>query len=167
MTTTVAPNNGPFNCQFTTGFCGWTQSTTDDFNWSRNRGSTLTSGTGPPGDHTGGQSRCLQRKYMYSKTCLIQHLSNQFHCYMYLISLIFIPIQQFCNGFILVFIMIQNFCPSACQVRQASCTCSCEILNFFLLLILSIFASWKIKQEEFLVHIFLCGIFFRWLLHIH
>ncbi|XP_078334103.1 MAM and LDL-receptor class A domain-containing protein 1-like [Crassostrea virginica] len=54
MTTTVAPNNGPFNCQFTTGFCGWTQSTTDDFNWSRNRGSTLTSGTGPPGDHTGG-----------------------------------------------------------------------------------------------------------------
>lgn len=55
MTTTVAPNNGPFNCQFSTGFCGWTQSTTDDFNWSRKQGSTQTAGTGPPSDHTGGQ----------------------------------------------------------------------------------------------------------------
>lgn len=30
--------------------------------------------------------------------------------------------------------MIQNFCPSACQVRQASCTCNCETLAYFLYL---------------------------------
>lgn len=55
MISTVAPINGPFNCQFSTNFCGWTQSTTDDFDWRRNRGSTLTTGTGPPSDHSGSQ----------------------------------------------------------------------------------------------------------------
>ncbi|XP_019641852.1 PREDICTED: MAM and LDL-receptor class A domain-containing protein 1-like [Branchiostoma belcheri] len=34
--------------------CGYTQDRTDDFDWTRRRGSTTTSGTGPTGDHTTG-----------------------------------------------------------------------------------------------------------------
>lgn len=64
MTTTVAPNNGPFNCQFSTGFCGWTQSTTDDFDWTRKQGSTQSAGTGPPSDHTGGQYQACVILYL-------------------------------------------------------------------------------------------------------
>ncbi|KAI8512343.1 MAM domain, meprin/A5/mu [Branchiostoma belcheri] len=34
--------------------CGYTQDRTDDFDWTRRRGSTTISGTGPTGDHTTG-----------------------------------------------------------------------------------------------------------------
>eukprot|EP00058_Branchiostoma_floridae_P021559 XP_002607049.1 hypothetical protein BRAFLDRAFT_118690 [Branchiostoma floridae] len=34
--------------------CDYTQDRTDDFDWTRRRGSTITSGTGPTGDHTTG-----------------------------------------------------------------------------------------------------------------
>lgn len=48
----LAQNNG--NCDFEnpSGLCGYTQDTTDDFDWTRKHGSTSSSGTGPTTDHT-------------------------------------------------------------------------------------------------------------------
>ena len=44
---------GTFDCNFdTSGFCGWSQDTTDQFDWTITSGTTMTSGTGPTGDHT-------------------------------------------------------------------------------------------------------------------
>ncbi|WP_411026704.1 hypothetical protein, partial [Salmonella sp. s54395] len=40
------------NCDFQTGFCGYTQSFDDHFDWTRKRGSTSSTGTGPAVDHT-------------------------------------------------------------------------------------------------------------------
>ena len=39
-------------CDFQSGFCSWTQSKTDDFDWTRKKNGTLSAGTGPPFDHT-------------------------------------------------------------------------------------------------------------------
>ncbi|KAH3887675.1 hypothetical protein DPMN_011693 [Dreissena polymorpha] len=44
-----------FVCNFDTDVCGWTQDTTDNFDWTRYRGSTTTAGTGPTNDHSGGK----------------------------------------------------------------------------------------------------------------
>ncbi|CAH1274186.1 MAMDC2 [Branchiostoma lanceolatum] len=42
-------------CDFESyNICGYTQDRTDDFDWTRRRGSTTTGGTGPSGDHTTG-----------------------------------------------------------------------------------------------------------------
>ncbi|KAJ8050465.1 MAM and LDL-receptor class A domain-containing protein 2 [Holothuria leucospilota] len=41
-----------FDCDFEYGTCGWTQSTTDDLDWTVEIGPTPTTGTGPSGDHT-------------------------------------------------------------------------------------------------------------------
>ena len=46
-------------CSFESGFCGWYQSSTDDFNWWRNRGSTPSYDTGPDSDHTTGTGQSL------------------------------------------------------------------------------------------------------------
>ncbi|XP_013398432.1 MAM and LDL-receptor class A domain-containing protein 1, partial [Lingula anatina] len=44
-----------FNCDFDTcGICGMQQDNTDDTDWDRNKGSTLTASTGPSSDHTTG-----------------------------------------------------------------------------------------------------------------
>ncbi|XP_066300036.1 MAM and LDL-receptor class A domain-containing protein 1-like [Branchiostoma lanceolatum] len=53
-TTTPGPSQAPssFDCNFETDLCTWTQSATDDFNWSWQQGSTATSNTGPEFDHT-------------------------------------------------------------------------------------------------------------------
>lgn len=48
-------NNTYLYCIFTAEiqeFCGWTQDKTDDFDWSKNKGSTKSSETGPTFDHT-------------------------------------------------------------------------------------------------------------------
>ncbi|CAL1541287.1 unnamed protein product [Lymnaea stagnalis] len=39
-------------CTFETDMCGYTQDTTDNFDWTRHRGGTTTSNTGPASDHT-------------------------------------------------------------------------------------------------------------------
>lgn len=39
------------------GLCGWTQDTTDDFNWRRQSGSTSSYRTGPSFDHTYGTNK--------------------------------------------------------------------------------------------------------------
>ena len=41
-------------CDFQKDMCGFIQDTSDNFNWTRNKGSTPTSGTGPILDHTLG-----------------------------------------------------------------------------------------------------------------
>ncbi|CAH1274166.1 MALRD1 [Branchiostoma lanceolatum] len=40
------------DCDFDTGLCGYQQDNTDNFDWTRQQGSTGTSGTGPSSDHT-------------------------------------------------------------------------------------------------------------------
>jgi hypothetical protein len=50
------------SCNFDIGYCGWTQMRTDQFDWSRKKGSTSSSRTGPTRDHTSGSkylSACL------------------------------------------------------------------------------------------------------------
>ena len=52
-----AAANPGYNCNFENGLCTWTQATTGDtFDWTRNQGSTISSGTGPSTDHTLGNS---------------------------------------------------------------------------------------------------------------
>lgn len=41
-------------CDFQKDFCSFIQDTTDNLNWTRNKGSTPTPGTGPQVDHTLG-----------------------------------------------------------------------------------------------------------------
>ncbi|XP_071487939.1 scavenger receptor cysteine-rich domain-containing protein DMBT1-like [Diadema antillarum] len=51
------------DCDFEYGTCGWQQSRSDDFDWSRNYGHTSSYQTGPSGDHTTGYGY-----YMYIET---------------------------------------------------------------------------------------------------
>ena len=46
-----------YDCNFEQGFCQWTQSVTDNFNWTRVQGPTGSSLTGPTNDHTTGSSK--------------------------------------------------------------------------------------------------------------
>lgn len=41
-------------CTFEKDKCGWTQDTSDVFDWSSRKGRTPSSSTGPTGDHTVG-----------------------------------------------------------------------------------------------------------------
>ena len=43
---------GGVACSFDTDLCGWAQSKSDDFDWTKRSGSTSSSGTGPSNDHT-------------------------------------------------------------------------------------------------------------------
>ncbi|XP_070566354.1 scavenger receptor cysteine-rich domain-containing protein DMBT1-like isoform X2 [Ptychodera flava] len=45
-------NSRPGRCDFQHGFCTWSQSCFDNFDWKRNKGSTPTPFTGPSRDHT-------------------------------------------------------------------------------------------------------------------
>ncbi|KAH0624214.1 hypothetical protein JD844_007763 [Phrynosoma platyrhinos] len=44
-----------FSCSFDLDFCSWTQSDTDSFDWTRHKGSTSSTTTGPSYDHTTGE----------------------------------------------------------------------------------------------------------------
>ncbi|XP_014680988.1 PREDICTED: MAM and LDL-receptor class A domain-containing protein 2-like [Priapulus caudatus] len=46
-------------CDFTMNKCGWVDDNTDDYDWTRQKGSTMSSGTGPSGDHTTGSGYYL------------------------------------------------------------------------------------------------------------
>ncbi|KAL8608892.1 hypothetical protein ACOMHN_065230 [Nucella lapillus] len=61
-TSTVAPGGAAHTCDFEGNVCGYTQDTTDNYDWSRTSRSTTTTGTGPSNDHTYGTS---QGHYMY------------------------------------------------------------------------------------------------------
>lgn len=55
----LSPSNAvPFDCNFESGICAWTQSRADRFDWTRHRGSTGSLLTGPSIDHTAGTSKC-------------------------------------------------------------------------------------------------------------
>lgn len=44
-------------CDFETDLCSWSNAASgDDFDWIRNQGVTITSNTGPTGDHTLGSA---------------------------------------------------------------------------------------------------------------
>lgn len=64
-TTETTPFAQPtqLNCTFEYDTCGYYQRYDDDFNWTRHRGSTGSSNTGPSGDHTTGTGW-----YMYVET---------------------------------------------------------------------------------------------------
>ena len=45
------------SCDFERDFCSWEQLTTDDFDWTRNKGKTSSDGTGPSTDHSGNGTK--------------------------------------------------------------------------------------------------------------
>ncbi|KAH0624212.1 hypothetical protein JD844_007761 [Phrynosoma platyrhinos] len=60
-TKTTTPTHAPgpsspcdFSCSFDVDFCSWTQSNTDSFDWTRHKGPTSSTNTGPSYDHTTG-----------------------------------------------------------------------------------------------------------------
>ena len=54
--------------------CGWKQLTGDDFDWTRQRGSTPSSQTGPDGDKTNGRGRNF-------KKCWYINVKKLFHSF--------------------------------------------------------------------------------------
>ena len=56
------------NCTFDSGWCGYFQETTDDFDWQRQNKATVSSGTGPSNDHTTGHGF-----YVYIETSAPRH----------------------------------------------------------------------------------------------
>lgn len=45
------------SCDFEKDLCSWKQLTTDDFDWTRNKGKTSSDGTGPSTDHSGNGTK--------------------------------------------------------------------------------------------------------------
>ncbi|CAH3142232.1 unnamed protein product [Porites lobata] len=63
-TPSVTPCPPPaITCNFDVSMCGFQQDKNDKFDWTRHKGATLSSGTGPSGDHTSGKGY-----YMYIET---------------------------------------------------------------------------------------------------
>ncbi|XP_070567019.1 MAM and LDL-receptor class A domain-containing protein 2-like [Ptychodera flava] len=54
-----------WDCNFESSFCTWTQATDDEFDWTRQQGSTVSVDTGPAYDHTTGTA---QGWYTYIET---------------------------------------------------------------------------------------------------
>ena len=50
------------DCDFDVNMCTWFQGDTDDFDWSRNTGSTGSINTGPNADHTSGMNKLSREK---------------------------------------------------------------------------------------------------------
>ena len=53
------PFNLGRNCTFDRDLCGFTQAKSDAFDWTRIKGATPTSGSGPSRDHTSGTGEVL------------------------------------------------------------------------------------------------------------
>ena len=51
---------GGYSCNFENGYCNYTQSKTDVFDWTRSYGQSQSSGTGPNNDHTYGTPRGIE-----------------------------------------------------------------------------------------------------------
>lgn len=45
-------------CDFESGLCNWKDTSLGVYQWSRNKGSTVATGTGPSIDHTCGNASC-------------------------------------------------------------------------------------------------------------
>ena len=46
-------------CSFDASMCGFLQDKNDKFDWTRQKGPTLSSGTGPSSDHTSGNGKII------------------------------------------------------------------------------------------------------------
>lgn len=57
-------------CTFQDGICGYTQDTTDsnNFDWSRGSGATITPNTGPAADHTLGSAAGMLSRILMTLT---------------------------------------------------------------------------------------------------
>ncbi|KAM4705173.1 MAM and LDL-receptor class A domain-containing protein 1 [Rhinophrynus dorsalis] len=66
--------NPELQCNFEEGLCNWKQDFDDDFDWTRNQGSTPTPDTGPMKDHTLGTGK---GHYLYIETSVPQVYQNQ------------------------------------------------------------------------------------------
>ena len=53
-------------CNFDNSMCGFTQDKNDTFDWTRNKGGTSSSPTGPSSDHTSGSGRLTKHKTLES-----------------------------------------------------------------------------------------------------
>nr|XP_011415611.1 astacin-like [Crassostrea gigas] len=65
------PSNSAATCTFDSGLCGWTQSKTDDLDWTDGHGRTPSGNTGPSTDHLGstsGHYLYLEASSHYQKT---------------------------------------------------------------------------------------------------
>ena len=49
---TTSPPKGAVDCNFESNFCGWKHDSSGNFNWTRAKGATSSSNTGPRYDHT-------------------------------------------------------------------------------------------------------------------
>ena len=67
---TSVPPSAQASCNFDYGLChGWSQSSSDIFDWRRQRGSTSSSNTGPSSDHTTGNGT-YNTVHTYIHTCM-------------------------------------------------------------------------------------------------
>ena len=55
----------PFHCDFDRSTCGFTQSTNDDFDWTRHQGRTTSHGTGPSAGVGGSGTYPLLRRHLF------------------------------------------------------------------------------------------------------
>uniref|UniRef100_A0A4X2LXR5 MAM and LDL receptor class A domain containing 1 n=1 Tax=Vombatus ursinus TaxID=29139 RepID=A0A4X2LXR5_VOMUR len=62
------------HCDFENGLCNWEQDEEDDFDWTRNQGSTSTLNTGPMKDHTLGT---IKGHYLYIESSEPQVFQNR------------------------------------------------------------------------------------------
>jgi hypothetical protein len=75
---------GPNDCEFeldANGFCVWTQDDSDEMNWIRSQGPTLSTSTGPVGDHTSGGGKlslCTPIQTIYLPSSEFWHLKTEF-----------------------------------------------------------------------------------------
>lgn len=66
------------HCDFETGTCGWTQDTTDDFDWLRHSNNTGSFGTGPVGDHTTGAGTGRSRSFRWREYEMLNRHHHSF-----------------------------------------------------------------------------------------
>ena len=58
-----------FACTFDSSMCGFTQDKNDKFDWTRNKGSTPSSPTGPSSDHSSGSGRLAKHERLVNFDC--------------------------------------------------------------------------------------------------
>ena len=55
MEINVLADPSHIHCDFEVDYCGWSNDTTAQFNWTRHQGKTSSTDTGPSTDHTQGR----------------------------------------------------------------------------------------------------------------
>lgn len=63
------------NCNFDSGLCSWRNDKTDKFDWTLNKGTTGSGGTGPTTDHTSGHGN-VEMCYVSNDLFLEKHSPN-------------------------------------------------------------------------------------------